>query len=120
MSPFKPLSDFFSAITNDTRISITHIGIYAALLQYWKEHHYENPFHAFSYEIMKIAKISASTTYHKNIKELSDYGYIRYLPSYVNNQGSTIYLSTITNDDTQIKIKKEVLSLGNSNQSKKG
>lgn len=41
MEPLKPLSDFFNAIAGDPRISITHIGIYAALLQYWKEHHFE-------------------------------------------------------------------------------
>ena len=65
MEPLKPLSDFFNAIAGDPRISITHIGIYAALLQYWKEHHFENPVYVFSYEIMQIARISASATYYK-------------------------------------------------------
>lgn len=91
MEALKPLSDFFSAIENDYRISITHIGIYAALLQYWKEHDYSNPVYVFSYEIMQIAKVSASTTYHKNIKDLNDFGYIRYVPSFKRNQGSRIY-----------------------------
>ena len=95
MEALKPLSDFFSAIENDCRISITHIGIYAALLQYWSDHHFENPIHVFSYEIMRIAKISASTTYHKNIRDLSSYGYIRYEPSYKRNKGSKVYFNTI-------------------------
>jgi len=90
----KPLSDFFSAIESDPRISITHIGIYAALLQYWSEYHFENPVHVFSYEIMKIAKISASTTYHKNIMDLSSYGYIKYEPSYKRNKGSKVYFNS--------------------------
>ncbi len=63
MSALKSLSDFFTAIANDPRISITHIGLYAALLQYWQEHHFDNPVNVFSYEIMTIAKISASTVY---------------------------------------------------------
>lgn len=92
MEALKPLSDFFLAIENDCRISITHIGIYAALLQYWKEQHYVNPLQVFSYEIMCKAKISASTTYHKCIRDLSDYGYIRYIPSFKRNQGSKIYM----------------------------
>jgi len=92
MEALKPLSDFFLAIEDDCRISITHIGIYAALLQYWKEHQYANPFQVFSYEIMEKAKISASTTYHKCIRDLSDYGYIRYIPSYKRNQGSKVYI----------------------------
>jgi len=91
MEALKPLSDFFSAIENDYRISITHIGIYAALLQYWSEHHFENPIHVFSYEIMRIAKISASTTFHKAIRELSEYGYLKYEPSFKRNQGSKVY-----------------------------
>ena len=65
MEFLEPLSDFFSAIENDPRISITHIGIYAALLQYWKEHNYENPVQVFSYEIMCIAKISAAQPFIK-------------------------------------------------------
>lgn len=94
MDQLKPLSDFFTAIDKDPRISITHIGLYAALLQYWSEHHFENPIHVFSYEIMKIAKISASTTFHKTIRELSSYGYIRYEPSYKRNKGSKIFILT--------------------------
>lgn len=91
MDALQPLSDFFLAIERDPRISITHIGVYAALLQYWKQHQYENPMQVFSYEIMRIAKISASATYHKCIRDLNEYGYIRYEPSFKRNQGSKIY-----------------------------
>ena len=91
MDKLKPLSDFFTAIDKDPRISITHIGLYAALLQYWSEHHFENPVHIFSYDIMRIAKISASTTFHKAIRELSEYGYIKYEPSFKRNKGSKVY-----------------------------
>lgn len=93
MDQLKLLSDFFNAIAGDPRISITHIGIYAALLQYWKQHNFENPVYVFSYEIMRIAKISASTTYHKSIRDLSSYGYIKYEPSYKRNQGSKVYFN---------------------------
>ncbi len=93
MYQLKLLSDFFNAISDDPRISITHIGIYAALLQYWSEHSFENPIRVFSYEIMRLAKISASTTFHKAIRELSDYGYIKYSPSYNRKRGSKIYIT---------------------------
>ena len=94
MDQIKPLTDFFKAIDKDPRLSITHIGLYAALLQSWSKHHFENPVHVFSYEIMMIAKISASTTYHKNIRDLSSYGYIRYEPSYKRNKGSKVYFNS--------------------------
>ena len=94
MEPLEPLSDFFAAIKEDYRISITHIGIYAALLQYWSEHKYETPVHVFSHEIMRIAKISASATFHKAIKELSEYSYLKYDPSFNRKKGSKIYMCT--------------------------
>ena len=97
MDQLKSLSDFFNAIAGDPRISITHIGIYAALLQYWSQHNFENPLKAYSHQIMQLAKISASTTYHKSIRELSEYGYIKYEPSYKRNQGSKVFI--ISNEE---------------------
>lgn len=91
MNELQAFSNFFRAIEKDPRISITHIGIYAALFQYWKEHQYVNPIKVFSYEIMHLAKISASATYHKSIRALSEFGYIRYEPSFKRNQGSKVY-----------------------------
>ena len=93
METLAPLSDFFLAIENDGRINITHIGIYAALLQYWKEHQYANPLQVFSSDIMHKAKISAKSTYHKSIRDLSDYGYLKYIPSFKRNQGSKVFIT---------------------------
>ncbi len=87
----KPLSDFFSAIRNDGRVSITHIGIYAALLQYRIEGGFGNPIQVFSREIMDLAKISAPITYNKCVRQLSEYGYLHYVPSFNRNEGSKVY-----------------------------
>lgn len=92
MEVFKPIAGFFDAIQKDGRISITHIGLYAALVQYWQEHGFENPMQAYSHEVMRVAKISASTTYHKCIRDLHDFGYIDYQPSFKRNKRSCISL----------------------------
>lgn len=92
MKQNSPLAIFFRAIRNDPRISVTHIGVYAALTEHWRLHRYENPVRAFSHEIMLLAKITASRTYHKCIRDLHRYGYLRYEPSYNRNQGSRVYL----------------------------
>jgi len=92
MENMKPLSDFFSAIEKDARIGTTHIGIYAALLQYWQQNGCINPVCAFSYEIMRIAKVSAQATYHRCVKDLHSFGYIRYEPSFKRNSRSRVYL----------------------------
>jgi len=90
---FRPLSVFFDGIDNDARISITHIGLYATLVQYWQAQGFPNPMRAYTREIMPLAKISASTTYHKCIRDLHDFGYISYEPSFKRNMPSCIYLN---------------------------
>lgn len=91
MEELKCLSDFFEAIRSDGRIGVTHIGIYAALLQYRKEKEFANPIQVFSHEVMQIAKVSSSLTYHRCVRALSEYGYIRYEPSFDKTKGSKIY-----------------------------
>ena len=91
MEALNPLSQFLSAIAQDYRISSTHICVYAALMQFREDKGFINPIEAFSHEVMPIAKISGSGTYLKCVKELHEYGYIRYEPSFKNNQRSKIY-----------------------------
>lgn len=91
METLKPLSDFFQAIENDYRISITHIGIYVALLQYRADRGLINPIQAYRYEIMGIAKISSHKTYYNCMRDLNEYGYIKYVSTRKRNQGSNIY-----------------------------
>ncbi|MDI1305240.1 MAG: hypothetical protein PSX42_10410 [bacterium] len=103
MEMLNPLSDFFKAIENDYRISITHIGIYVALLQFRANRGFVNPIQAFRYDIMDIAKISSPKTYYKCMRELNEYGYIKYEPTRKRNQGSTIYFPhSISNLGSQI------------------
>lgn len=90
------LSKFLGVISEDPRINITHIGIYVVLLKTWHDREYENPVSVFSYEVMRLAKISASATYHKSIKELHEYGYIKYVPSYNRFIASSIYILKLT------------------------
>jgi hypothetical protein len=95
MEKLKPLSDFFTAIENDYRISPMHIAIYAALyaalLQFRSVKGFINPIFVFSSEIIVIAKVSSANTYHKCVQELHQYGYIKYSPSFKKNRGSEVY-----------------------------
>lgn len=92
MNDLMILSNFFSAIKKDSRISTTHIGIYAAVVQFYYEHGCQNPMYVFSYELMEIAKISGAATYHNGIRALSEYGYLKYEPSFKRTKGSKILL----------------------------
>ena len=55
------------------------------------------PEESFGYDIMRIAKISVPATYHMCVKALSEYGYIRYVPSFKRNQGNRIYFPETEN-----------------------
>jgi hypothetical protein len=85
-------SAFFAAIADDPRVNTTHICLYMALLHYWKDQSLVCPMHVFSHGIMQKAKISSSATYHKSIRDLHHFGYIKYMPSFKKNQGSKIYM----------------------------
>jgi hypothetical protein len=88
----RPLADFFKAIEKDPRISSTHIGVYASLLNYWNAQGRSSPIRVFSHEMIGLAKLSCRDTYFKYVGELSAYGYIRYERSFNRNRPSEIYL----------------------------
>jgi hypothetical protein len=78
-------------IISDQRITVWHISLYVALIHKLKENNFKNPVSITRTEVMKLAHIGGIATYHKYIKELHDYGYIEYLPSYDPSRGSTVY-----------------------------
>lgn len=82
---------FFEAIKNDGRISITHIGLYASLIEYWQSNGCQNPIKVFCHQMIDIAKIS-HVTYRKCINELNDYGYLKYVRSCKRTKASEIHL----------------------------
>ena len=49
--------------------------------------------------MMKLSKIAALGTYHKCIKDLQDFGYIEYLPSFNPYKGSLVNLHNFENID---------------------
>jgi hypothetical protein len=65
-----------------------------AIMQQWSNNDCKNPIYVFSRDLMHLAKISGVATYHKSIRELNDFGYIKYQPSYNHFSKSLIYLQT--------------------------
>lgn len=82
MEQMKELTDFFSAIRDDNRIGTTHISLYMALFQLYNLNQFKNPVEITRAEVMGVAKISGLATYHKCIRDLTEFGYIQYQPSY--------------------------------------
>ena len=92
MEQVKELTNFYSAIKSDPRIGTTHISLYMALFQFYNLNRLENPIQITRTAVMEVAKISGLATYHKCMRDLVEFGYIQYLPSYNPAISSQVYL----------------------------
>jgi hypothetical protein len=92
MAPITTLAKAFITLSRDERVQVKHISNYIALLYLWVQHNYGNQFPITRREVMKLAHVSSSGTYHKAIKQLQEFGYIHYVPSYNRFSGSQIVL----------------------------
>jgi hypothetical protein len=82
---------FFKKVSVDARVTVTHISVYAAILQSLRKVG-TGRVSMFGFELMQVAKISSGKTYYKAIRELNEFGYICYEPSFKKNQPSKIWL----------------------------
>ena len=89
------LVDFFTGIESDCRITTAHISVFASLWKKWEDIERKQYLIFFSHEIMPLCKISSYSTYHKIIKQLHEYGYIKYTPSYNHFLGSMVEFTVI-------------------------
>ena len=85
------VSAFMENVKDDPRINTSHISLYVSLVTQWFVKCSEGPLSIFSKEIMPICKISGTAAYHKSIRQLHEYGYIKYVPSYNHFLGSLVY-----------------------------
>ena len=84
------IDNFLNRIKDDPRISMTHITTYLSLVHYYYACGKANPIYVFTKQIMPTCKISGVATYHKSIRQLHEYGYIKYVPSYNRFIGSLV------------------------------
>ncbi|NVM67763.1 hypothetical protein FHW88_006094 [Mucilaginibacter sp. SG538B] len=75
----------------DGRLNTTHVSLLSALFVQWQRAGFKSPFAVTRKTLMAFSRIASIATYHKCIKELDDYGYIRYQPSYHPKLGSQVY-----------------------------
>ena len=85
------LDRFFRDISVDARVTVTHISVYAAILQSLRRLGTDYLL-MFGFELMQVAKISSGKTYYKAVRELNEFGYINYEPSFKKNKPSRISL----------------------------
>lgn len=109
MNYIRHLNAVFQQFSMDSRLNPTHISLYMALFQYWNINRFPEEFYINREEIMKMSKIGSKATYHRCLKNLQRWKYIRYFPSHNPYKGSKIrmpkfYTSSETSDETTTEI----------------
>ncbi len=90
MNYISHLNGVLECINRDQRLKPTHVSLYMALFQFWNLNRFGNPISINRGDTMKISKIGSNATYHKCITQLSEWGYLEYIPSYNPMLGSLI------------------------------
>ena len=78
-------------IRDDKRLAATHVSLFTALFIKWQRNGFLSPFPITRRELMDFSKIASVATYHKCIRQLDEFGYIRYQPSFHPSKGSLVY-----------------------------
>ena len=76
----------------DDRLNPTHVSLYLALFQNWNLSRFKNPVSISRADAMQLSKIGSKATYHKCIKDLHNWGYLKYMPSHNPYKGSQVYM----------------------------
>jgi hypothetical protein len=76
---------------SDSRLLSTHISILTAIFICWHHSGFREPFSVTRRKLMAYSKIASIATYHKCIRELIIFMYIRYQPSYHPHKGSLVW-----------------------------
>jgi hypothetical protein len=82
MDKFPQLSHYLGMMVSDDRLQPVHISLSLALFHSWTADQLHSPFKVTRKMLMKSSHIRSKATYHKAIKELQLFGYLKYRPSY--------------------------------------
>ncbi|NQY31112.1 MAG: hypothetical protein HRT69_16805 [Flavobacteriaceae bacterium] len=102
MNYIKHLKEVFIQFSKDNRLNPTHISLYIALFQIWNKNRFPVEFYVIRDEVMSFSKIGSKTTYHRCIRDLSNWCYLLYSPSYNPYKGSKIKMHKFGTSSGQV------------------
>ena len=105
MNYIRHLNGFFVRLSQDQRMTPYHVSLYLALFQLWNLNRFKNPFTISRDETMKLSLIGSVNNYARCMKQLQQWGYIRYISAanlYLGSQvaGIRFDTGTYTGSDT--------------------
>ena len=90
MNYIRHLNGFFARLSQDQLMTPFHVSLYMALFQLWNLNRFRNPFTISRDETMHLSLIGSANTYARCIKQLQEWGYIRYVSTANNYFGSHV------------------------------
>ncbi|MGV8092082.1 MAG: hypothetical protein AB2L24_09495 [Mangrovibacterium sp.] len=90
MNYIRHLGGFFIKLAGDSRMTPYHISLYFALFQQWNAGRFREQILVSRGEMMELSRIGSVNTYARCMKELAEWGYIRYTASSNIHQGSRV------------------------------
>ena len=94
MNYIKHLSSVHEKIIADDRLSPWHVSLYYALFHNWNFNQFSDSFQIVRRLLMVESKIGSVNTYTRCLKELNQWGYIKYFPSYNPHKSSVVTIIT--------------------------
>jgi len=89
-------------IKNDPRPDSAHISLYYALFHVWNERRFQNPINVYRDEMMAQSRVRTRNRYAECLRELGEWGYIRYTPDDTSHRGSHIHMIAFDIDPTAL------------------
>ncbi|WP_276372933.1 hypothetical protein [Chryseolinea sp. H1M3-3] len=86
------LIPFVHKLASDIRLKPNHISLCFALYHAWVGSSFQNIFQVSRSKLMGTSRIRSRATYHKTMKDLQAFGYLKYTPSYHPVNGSSVAL----------------------------
>lgn len=83
---------YLDIITNDVRLNVWHISLLLAIIILAYRQNETNIIRVSRSKLMSLSHIDTVPTYHKYFKQLQEFGYIEYTPSYHPAYRSTLKL----------------------------
>lgn len=91
----KYYNHIFETMEKDIRINVWHLALILAILRLADLQNNFSTIRVSRSVLMKLSHIRTFPTYHKYFKELQEFGYITYSPSYHPGFKSTITLNIV-------------------------
>lgn len=102
MNYIKHLNAVFQKFYADQRLNTTHVSLYMALFQFWNLNRFREEFYIDRQEVMELSKIGSTATYHRCLKQMDSWDYLKYFPSHNPYKGSKIKLFNFGTTSEQV------------------